>query len=45
MGEHVELELNRRQFLKAGGGLAISLSLSQFGGVLSPAFVSEALAA
>jgi len=45
MGEHIELELSRRQFLKAGGGLALSLSLSQFGGALSPTFISEALAA
>jgi DMSO reductase family type II enzyme molybdopterin subunit len=45
MGEQIKLELSRREFLKTSGGLALSLSLSQFGGVLSPAFVNNALAA
>lgn len=37
--------VSRRNFLKLGGGLGLSLSLSQLAGVVSPAFVRSALAA
>lgn len=44
-GTNADAGVSRRQFLKAGGGLSLSLSLSQLGGALSMGFVNEALAA
>ena len=38
-------DVSRREFLAGGGGLALTLSLSQIGGAMSPKFVGEALAA